>query len=57
MTRVLEAKLLERIRLDPRVLVGKPVIAGTRIGVDFILKLLAQGLPQSEILRNYPGPS
>ena len=54
MTKVLEAKLLERIRLDSRVLTGKPVIAGTRISVDFVLKLLAQGLSQAEILAEYP---
>ena len=54
MTKVLEARLLERIRTDPRVLTGKPVIAGTRIAVDFILKLLAQGMNQADILHEYP---
>lgn len=49
-----EAKLLGRIRLDPKVLTGKPVIAGTRIAMDFILKLLAQGMPQADILREHP---
>ncbi|HEX4046208.1 MAG TPA: DUF433 domain-containing protein, partial [Elusimicrobiota bacterium] len=50
MTKVIEARLLERIRTDPRVLTGKPVIAGTRMAVDFILKLLAQGMSQADIL-------
>mgnify|MGYP001606988236 CR=1 FL=1 len=33
----------ERITLDPSVLIGKPVIKGTRIAVEFILELLAEG--------------
>ena len=45
----------ERIEVNPDVLVGKPVIRGTRLAVDFILDLLAQGWPEAEILRNYPG--
>ena len=44
-----------RIVIDPDILVGKPVIKGTRLSVDFLLGLLAQGWSQSEILRNYPG--
>jgi len=45
----------ERIRVDPNVLVGKPVVKGTRLAVEFILDLLAQGWSQDDILRNYPG--
>ena len=45
----------ERIIVDPDILVGKPVVKGTRLSVDFLLGLLAQGWPESEILRNYPG--
>jgi len=45
----------ERIVIDPKILVGKPVIKGTRLAIDFILDLLAQGWSQDEILRNYPG--
>ena len=45
----------ERITIDPNILVGKPVIKGTRLAVEFIVDLLAQGWPESEILRNYPG--
>ncbi len=44
-----------RIVADPKILSGKPVIRGTRLSVDFILGLLAQGWPESEIVRNYPG--
>ena len=47
----------ERIVIDPAVLVGKPVIKGTRLAVEFIIDLLAQGWPEDEILRNYPGVS
>lgn len=45
----------ERIVVDPKILVGKPVIKGTRLAVEFIVELLAQGWPENEILRNYPG--
>jgi uncharacterized protein (DUF433 family) len=45
----------ERIATDPAVLVGKPVIWGTRLAVVFILDLLAQGWSEDDILRNYPG--
>ncbi len=45
----------ERIIIDPKILVGKPVIKGTRLAVEFIVELLAQGWAESEILRNYPG--
>ncbi|VVB69664.1 Uncharacterised protein [uncultured archaeon] len=44
----------ERITIDPRVLAGKPVIKGTRLAVDFIIDLLANDWPESEILQNYP---
>jgi uncharacterized protein (DUF433 family) len=47
----------DRIVIDPKILVGKPVIKGTRLAVEFIVELLAQGWPESEILRNYPGIS
>jgi uncharacterized protein (DUF433 family) len=44
-----------RIVLDPDILTGKPVIKGTRLAVEFIVDLLAQGWTEEEILRNYPG--
>lgn len=44
-----------RIILDPNILVGKPIIKGTRLAVEFIIDLLAQGWSIDEILRNYPG--
>ena len=45
----------ERIVVDPKILVGKPVIKGTRLAVEFIIDLLAKGWTDAEILRNYPG--
>jgi uncharacterized protein (DUF433 family) len=45
----------ERIAVDPQVMVGKPVVKGTRLTVEFIIDLLAQGWSEAEILRNYPG--
>jgi len=50
-----EEQLLERIVLNPKVMVGKPVIRGTRLTVDFILNLLAHGATESEILNEYKG--
>ncbi|HWD59295.1 MAG TPA: DUF433 domain-containing protein [Stellaceae bacterium] len=43
-----------RIALDPGVLAGKPVIRGTRLAVEFIIGLLADGWSEAEILANYP---
>jgi uncharacterized protein (DUF433 family) len=47
----------ERIVVDPNILVGKPVIKGTRLAVEFIVDLLAQGWSESQILESYPGVS
>jgi uncharacterized protein (DUF433 family) len=47
----------ERILIDPEILVGKPVVKGTRLAVEFIIDLLAQGWSEAEILENYPGVS
>jgi uncharacterized protein (DUF433 family) len=44
-----------RIIVDPAVLVGKPVIRGTRIAVEWIVELLARGWTEKQILENYPG--
>lgn len=47
----------DRITADPKVLIGKPVIKGTRLAVEFILELLANGWSETQILDNYPGVS
>ena len=50
-----ENQLLERITLNPRIMVGKPVIRGTRLTVEYILGLLAHGATEAEILQEYAG--
>lgn len=52
-----EDQLLERITRDPNVLAGKPAIKGTRLSVEFILRLLAKGATTEEILGEYEGLS
>lgn len=46
---------MDRIVIDPQVLAGKPVIRGTRLAVEFILDLLAQGWSEQQLLSQYPG--
>ncbi len=48
-----EEQLLERIMLDPKIMVGKPVIKGTRLTVEYVLNLLAHGATMTEILEEY----
>ena len=48
-------QLLERIVLNPKIIVGKPVIRGTRLTVQYILNLLAHGATVDEILQEYKG--
>jgi len=50
-----ENKLLERIVMNPKVMVGKPVVRGTRLTVQYILGLLAHGATMDEILQEYEG--
>jgi uncharacterized protein (DUF433 family) len=50
-----DQQLLNRIALDPKVMVGKPTIKGTRLTVDFILNLLAHGATFDEICDEYRG--
>ncbi|GAB4441223.1 MAG: hypothetical protein Kow0031_23210 [Anaerolineae bacterium] len=50
-----ENQLLARITLNPKIMVGKPVIKGTRLTVEHILRLLAQGASFAEILDEYEG--
>lgn len=44
----------DRIVVDPNILVGKPVVRGTRLAVEFIIDLLAQGWTEAEVIQNYP---
>ncbi|MBU0698938.1 MAG: DUF433 domain-containing protein, partial [Proteobacteria bacterium] len=46
--------LLSRITVNPKVMVGKPTIRGMRITVEQILRALAGGIPERELLDEYP---
>jgi uncharacterized protein (DUF433 family) len=48
-------QMVERISINPAVMVGKPVIRGTRLTVEYILSLLAYGSTFEEILQEYQG--
>jgi len=50
-----EKQMLEKIVINPKVKVGKPVIKGTRLTVEYIIGLLAQGSTVNEILQEYDG--
>ena len=50
-----DEELLARITIDPKVMVGKPVIKGTRLTVDHVLNLLAHGATAAEIIKEYEG--
>jgi len=43
----------KRITVDPKILVGKPIIKGTRIAVEFVIDLLARGWTPEQILKEY----
>jgi uncharacterized protein (DUF433 family) len=47
----------DHIVLDPAILAGKPVVRGTRLSVEFIIGLMADGWNEADILANYPGLS
>ena len=49
-----EKELLSRIEVNPKVLAGKPIIRGYRISVEQILKSLAAGINNSDLLENFP---
>ena len=49
------AKFLDRITIDPQIMVGKPLIKGTRLTVQHILGLLAQNFSVEQILEEYDG--
>ena len=45
---------MERIEINPKVMMGNPVIKGTRITVELILKKLSEGLTEGDLLDAYP---
>jgi len=48
-----KSKLLKRIIIDPKIMLGKPTIKGTRLTVQQVLGLLAQGISVNEIIEEY----
>jgi uncharacterized protein (DUF433 family) len=48
-----QANWRDRIVVDPKILVGKPVIKGTRIAVEFVVDLLARGYTRDQIREEY----
>jgi len=44
----------ERIAIDPKIMFGKPVIKGTRVTVELILRKLAEGMTYEQILAHHP---
>lgn len=46
-------KIAERIEIDPKILHGKPCISGTRVPVDIVLGLLADGLTPEKIIEDH----
>jgi uncharacterized protein (DUF433 family) len=45
----------ERIVVDPGVMTGKPIIKGTRLTVDHVIELLAEGWTTEQVIDEYPG--
>ena len=45
---------LDRINIDPAIMMGKPVIRGTRITVELLLRKLAEGASEDQLLEDYP---
>ena len=46
--------MTDRIEMDPRVMLGKPVIRGTRIPIELLLRKLAEGATETDLLDAYP---
>jgi len=51
---VREMTLTDRIEINPRVMMGQPVIRGTRIPVEFILRKMSEGASEADLLEAYP---
>ncbi len=45
---------MNHIEINPRILLGKPIIRGTRIPLELIIKLVAQGWKDKDIIKEYP---
>lgn len=51
---MIQENLSERIEINPRIMLGKPVIKGTRIPIEIILRKLSQDISINKILEEYP---
>ena len=50
----MDATLLNRITTNPAILAGKPIVRGMRISVEQIIKMLARGISNAEVIEEYP---
>ncbi|MBI5473860.1 MAG: DUF433 domain-containing protein [Ignavibacteriae bacterium] len=50
----MEADLLSRVEINPKIMFGKPVIGGTRLTVELVLEKLAQGYTHEKLIGEYP---
>jgi len=50
----MEINWRKNITSDPEVLMGKPIVKGTRLSVEFILGLFAEGWTENRVLEEYP---
>lgn len=46
--------IADRIEIDPKIMLGKPVIRGTRVTVELILRKLSEGATEADLLEAYP---
>ena len=49
-----EEKLLKRVVTDPKIMIGKPVIKGTRLTVELIVEKMAYGATMDDLIKDYP---
>lgn len=54
MKQIIPTQLIQRIEINPEILVGKPVIKGTRISVEQIMDMLVAGMTPAEIIAEFP---
>jgi len=50
-----DKQLLERITVNPKIMVGKPIIKGTRLTVEYIIDRLAHHTTVEQLMEEYPG--
>ena len=50
----MDEQIRDRVVINPRVMTGKPVIRGTRVPVELIVRMLSQGISVDEVLNEYP---